>query len=67
MLCKIVLFLKGFGYAAAVTSVASRHVGYGWITNEMGTVGVQLRSGTVAVKFEDPKVCCDLHVTGAVC
>lgn len=46
--------------------MASRHVVYAWITNKMGTAGVQLPSGTVAVKFEDPEVCCDLHVTGAV-
>lgn len=34
-----------------LTSVASRHVVYAWITTKMGTVGMQLPSGTFPVKF----------------
>lgn len=32
----------------------------------MGTVGVQLPSGAITVKFEDSEVYCDHHMTGAV-
>lgn len=38
----------------------------GWISNKMGTVGVQFPSGAIVVKFEDPEVYCDHHMTGAV-
>lgn len=54
------------GTLAHLTSVASRHVVYAWIIIKVGTVGVQLPSGTVAVKFEEPKVCCDLHDRSSV-
>lgn len=54
------------GYTAMLFFVASRHVVGAWISNKMGTVGVQLPSGSTVVKFEDPEVYCDYHMTGAV-